>query len=121
MMKQYKVVTVIESPVSTRYFNPGCEGLVDCNSKQIRIGGSWFDYTEDRSAGWRVVANDESEKRMHLLAEMIIDTFLSDVYFSRLITAFAVSEALALKWMVDAGIFHRLNTHGGWVVEKHFG
>lgn len=37
-------VTIIDSPITTRYVQPGSTGHIDLETNKIRVGGVWFDY-----------------------------------------------------------------------------
>lgn len=114
---QYKEVTVIKSPVSERYFKPGCQGEYDASTRKIRIGGVWFDVDEDGKR-WDIVANEGDEKKKKLLEEFSQYTTLEDPEFDELITAYNVDEETAMQWMVEAGNFERIDIDRMWFI-KH--
>lgn len=50
-------VIIISSPVTERYVRSGSEGWIDSTVQQIRVGGVWFEYDQDR---WKVENVDDA-------------------------------------------------------------
>jgi hypothetical protein len=111
----FQEVTILKSPVSSRYFSPGCQGELDGDSQKIRMGGVWFDYDTDR---WDIVGNDGDHKKVKLMAELNEYNTLEDSEFDELITAYAVPEETAMQWMVEAGNFERVDIDRMWLINQ---
>lgn len=57
---KYQEVTIISSPVTTRYVKPGTTGQINHKTNRIRIRGpwTWFDFDPKK---WKVITNEEKE------------------------------------------------------------
>lgn len=63
-MKSYIKVTVIKSPITTRYCQPGSDAQLDIEKNQIRVGGVWFEYSP---LHWEVVTENQNKLYESLL------------------------------------------------------
>jgi len=108
----FKEVTIIDSPITTRYVSPGSKGELDEISQQIRVGGAWFDFNPEH---WKVATNQE--KKAHFL-KAVTKTTISDHEFNQLIEAYAITEEEAFEWMVETNNFIRDQLKGGWYLKE---
>ncbi len=103
----YKEVTVIKSPVTTRYVMPGAQAQIDEETNRIRAGGVWFDFNLEH---WKVVT--EKEKEASFVNAALKDK-LTDHEFTLLIKAYAITEETAMRWIIGTGNFIEHNLNGG--------
>jgi hypothetical protein len=107
-------VTIVKTPVTARYIEPGDKGHFDPDTNRVRAGGVWFDYTPDR---WKIVT--EEKKKEEFLADLFkIIGYLTDYEFDQMIRAYAIEEETAMEWMVETDRFIRLPLNGAWSI-KH--
>ena len=101
----YKTVTVVSSPITTRYVNPGDEGQIDETKtpQQIRVNGVWFDFDDKR---WIVVTENEKEEMfIEALKEHADEKyFLTDRIFNELIEEYDIKKEQAMQWMLKDGM-----------------
>lgn len=107
-------VTIISSPITTRYVQPGSTGQIDLVTNKIRAGGVWFDYDVKR---WKVVT-DENKKVSFIKDLTNLSSFITDNEFVNLVEAYHITEELAMDWMVENGKFHRNELKRGWYKDE---
>lgn len=111
-MKPYIDVTVVKSPITTRYCQPGSEAQLDTENNQIRVGGAWFDYSPIK---WKIVTEDQ--KKESFLKDAMDNVILPDREFVDLVEAYNITEELAMEWMVESGKFTRLMMDHAWRID----
>lgn len=111
-MKQLIRVTVIKSPITTRYCQPGSDAELDSEKNQIRVGGAWFDYSPIR---WKVVT--EEQKKDAFLKDAMDNVILADREFIDLVESYNITEEIAMEWMVESKKFTRLEMDYAWRVD----
>lgn len=110
----YMKVTIVKTPVTARYIEPGDSGELDVEKNQIRAGGVWFEFNPDR---WKVVT--EEKKKEEFLADLLkINGYLTDYEFDQLIKAYAITEEEAMEWMVETKRFTRLPLNNAWSINQ---
>lgn len=108
MERKMTTVTIIKSPITERYVNPGQEGRVDynCDPPMIQTGGVWFNFHKER---WKVV--EEKDKKESIIKELIdaadgVD-YLSDRKFTDIVDSYNLNEEQVIEWMVESNKFNR--------------
>jgi len=110
-----KEVTVLESPITTRYVNPGSQGQIDEKTGRIRVGGVWFEFRPDH---WKVVTEEEKQPSFIAAVKEEAARFLTDKTFNQLIEAYAITEDTAMEWMIETGDFIRDHLRNGWMLKE---
>lgn len=108
-----KEVTIIQSPVTTRYVAPGAQARIDEKTNRISVGGVWFDFDPIR---WKVVT-EEGKKDSFIQAAS--KTRLTDHEFNVLIEAYAITEEIAMEWMIETGNFIRNHLDREWYFKNN--
>lgn len=112
-MKPYINVTIVKSPITTRYIEPGSQGLLDTETNRVRVGGVWFDL---RPKVWKVVT--EEQKKPEFLNDLFKEyDYLRDQQLIELVEAYAITEEQAMEWMVETKRFTRLEMNNAWIIE----